>query len=358
MTSIAPFGSWRSPMTAGLIAASDIGLAAPAAAGDVLFWTEVRPLEAGRYVIVRRDPGGAIADVTPAGFNARTLVHEYGGGMYTLYASRSHGRPRPSSSPTSTISVSTGRSCRGGRQPPSRRAPSRPSRASPRALRYADARVTPDGGPLICVRERHDGRRGRERARRRPHGRRRARRPRRPATTSTPRRASARTARGWPGSSWDHPAMPWDETELWVAELTAGGELAAERRVAGGPGESVLQPAWSPGRPAALRERPQRLVEPVPHRRSWPQRPRRRASAASRFRPRRSPRCRGVRQARPGSSACRTTPSCPTARVLRYLERGGRATGWRLRHRASAGAASGQHRLVPVPCSLHGASAS
>ena len=46
--------------------------------------------------------------------------------------------------------------------------------------------------------------------------------------------------------SWDDPDMPWDATDLWVADLTAAGGLAAERRVAGGPAESVLQPAWSP----------------------------------------------------------------------------------------------------------------
>ncbi|MFA4964824.1 MAG: prolyl oligopeptidase family serine peptidase, partial [Thermoleophilia bacterium] len=45
---------------------------------------------------------------------------------------------------------------------------------------------------------------------------------------------------------WDHPRMPWDGTELWVAELTAAGALAAQRRIAGGPCESILQPAWSP----------------------------------------------------------------------------------------------------------------
>ena len=80
-----PYGSWPSPITAGLIAEAGIGLGALLAAGDVLFWTEVRPLEGGRSVIVRRDPGGAIADVTPDGFNARTLVHEYGGGAYVVH---------------------------------------------------------------------------------------------------------------------------------------------------------------------------------------------------------------------------------------------------------------------------------
>ena len=247
MTSIAPFGSWRSPLTAALIAASDIALGWPAAAGGQLFWTEMRPLEAGRYVIVRRDPAGAIADVTPAGYNARTLVHEYGGGMYTLYDRAARRRPRPSSSASSTTSGCTGRTWtrRGGR----RRAAAR-SRPSP-----------PRRAPALRRRPR-DARRARARLRARaprrrtsvstswspcrPTARRRAASCSPPATTSTRRRASAPTARGWPGSRWDHPAMPWDGTELWVAELTAAGGLAAERRVAGGPDESVLQPAWSP----------------------------------------------------------------------------------------------------------------
>ncbi len=82
----APYGSWRSPITARLIAESGIGLGLVRAAADSLFWVEMRPLEDGRYVVVRRGPDGAIADVTPAGRNSRTLVQEYGGGMYAVHA--------------------------------------------------------------------------------------------------------------------------------------------------------------------------------------------------------------------------------------------------------------------------------
>ena len=49
---------------------------------------------------------------------------------------------------------------------------------------------------------------------------------------------------GWLAwTCWDHPNMPWDGTELWVAPLTDSGE---ERLVAGGAEESVFQPEWDP----------------------------------------------------------------------------------------------------------------
>ena len=54
--------------------------------GEDIYWIESRPSEGGRSVIVRRTPDGAIADMTPAGFNARTTVHEYGGGAYFVDA--------------------------------------------------------------------------------------------------------------------------------------------------------------------------------------------------------------------------------------------------------------------------------
>ena len=79
---VAPYGSWRSPVTAKLIAEGGVSTMWPQSAGESLYWTELRPLENGRYVVVRRAPDGEIADVTPSGISARTLVHEYGGGMY------------------------------------------------------------------------------------------------------------------------------------------------------------------------------------------------------------------------------------------------------------------------------------
>ena len=40
--------------------------------------------------------------------------------------------------------------------------------------------------------------------------------------------------------------MPWDGTELWVADVDANGALTNPTRVAGGDAESIYQPGWSP----------------------------------------------------------------------------------------------------------------
>ena len=82
---VAAYGAWRSPVTAKLIAEGGVSTMWPQSAGESLYWTEMRPLEDGRYVVVRRAPTGEIADVTPPGVSARTLVHEYGGGMYVPF---------------------------------------------------------------------------------------------------------------------------------------------------------------------------------------------------------------------------------------------------------------------------------
>jgi len=70
----APYGSWRSPVTADAIVAGVIGLGQIQLDGDDAYWVEQRPGEKGRNVVVRRRPDGSIADVTPPEFNARTRV--------------------------------------------------------------------------------------------------------------------------------------------------------------------------------------------------------------------------------------------------------------------------------------------
>jgi dipeptidyl aminopeptidase/acylaminoacyl peptidase len=220
---ILPYGSWPSPITPALLVERAVSLSELRTSGDALYWIEGRPAEAGRQVIVRRDPGGDPADVLPAGFSARTTVHEYGGGAFCV-----HGE---------TVFFSNFADQRLWRIDPGR--PPRP--ITPEGARYADGDVSPDGARIACVRERHlpdgvvndivelptegdaDG-----------------------AVDATvvaaghdfyaaPRYSpSGRLA--W--LSWDHPRMPWDGTELWLA-----GDGAP---VAGGPEESVSQPRWSP----------------------------------------------------------------------------------------------------------------
>jgi dipeptidyl aminopeptidase/acylaminoacyl peptidase len=229
----APFGSWRSPITAELVARAGTRLSEPLLDGDGAgWWLEGRPAEGGRTVLVRRPRGGEPEDVTPQGFYVRTRVHEYGGGAWLL-----HGQ---------TAFFSNFEDQRLYRQDlgaaPS---PITPEPPAPAALRYADGRATPDGRLIVCVRESHaaeevvnelvavpaDG-------------------SAQPFVLATGRdfysfpRISPNGGRlAW--TCWDHPNMPWDGTELWVAGL-GEGELGEPRRVAGGPKESVFQPDWSP----------------------------------------------------------------------------------------------------------------
>ena len=230
----APFGAWRSPISAELVARAGTRLAEPLIGDDeAAWWLEGRPAEGGRTVLVRRLPGGEQADVTPQGFYVRTRVHEYGGGAWLL-----HGETAFFSN------FEDQRLYRQGlREAPRPITPEAPVAAG---LRYADGRTTADGRLIICVRESHideevvnelvavpaDG----------------SAEPLVVATGrdfySFPRVSPDGEALAW--TCWDHPNMPWDGTELWVAPLSPAGELGEPELVAGGPDESIFQPDWSP----------------------------------------------------------------------------------------------------------------
>src|SRR5438876_1595623 len=84
MAQPAPYGSWKSPISANLVATSSVTFGQIVTDGADIYWIEQRPAEGGRHVVVRRASGGAITDVTPPPFSARTRVHEYGGGAFTV----------------------------------------------------------------------------------------------------------------------------------------------------------------------------------------------------------------------------------------------------------------------------------
>ena len=229
---VAPYGSWKSPMTSDLIVGGTIGLGEIAVDGEDLYWIESRPSEGGRNVIVRRRPDGVIADVTPRGFNARTTVHEYGGGAYlvddgTVYSSNFADqrlyRQVPGEAPTPIT--------------------------SPAQIRYADGVIDRRRNLIYCVRQDHSGG-GRD-----------------AINTlakiniagdgcgevivsgndfySSPRLSPDRNRLAW--LTWNHPNMPWDGSELWVGELDQAGRIDRAQIVAGGQNESIFQPEWSPG---------------------------------------------------------------------------------------------------------------
>ena len=84
MATVAPYGTWTSPISAQTVAAQGLRLGFVALDGDDIYWLEGRPHEGGRNALVRRSADGTIADVTPRDHNVRTRVHEYGGGAYVV----------------------------------------------------------------------------------------------------------------------------------------------------------------------------------------------------------------------------------------------------------------------------------
>ena len=227
----APYGSWKSPITSDAIVAATVGLGQIVLDGDNVYWTELRPSEGGRSVVVRHTADGHTIDVNPTPLNARTRVHEYGGGSFTV----SEGVVYFSNFADQRLYRQAGTD---GAFPLTPEAP----------LRYADAVGDRQRKRLICVREDH-----------RPTNR-------EAINTivsigvaqggegevlvsgndfySSPRLSPDGKHLAW--LTWNHPNMPWDRTELLVAEVRADGSLGQVTHVASGPNESIFQPQWSP----------------------------------------------------------------------------------------------------------------
>lgn len=229
MVQQAGYGSWRSPITADLVVTGSLRLGQPAWDKGDLYWTEGRPQEKGRNVLRRQAAGGAVQELTPAPFNVRTRVHEYGGGAYWVsegvvyfcnFADQRLYRLLPGSDP----------------QP----------LTEPGPYRYADGVVDRAFRRILCVREDHSRQRepentlvaidlesGSQQVLARGHD-----------FYASPRLSPDGRTLVW--LSWDHPQMPWDGTELWRSEVNPDGSLGEPQKLAGGPAESIFQPQWSP----------------------------------------------------------------------------------------------------------------
>ena len=226
---IAPYGTWTSPISAALTASSSNGVLSLQLDEDNLYWWESRPLEGGRYVVMKNTVEGPV-DVSPTEFNVRTRVHEYGGTSYivvdgTVYFSNFADQALYVQSPG--------------------QAPTRVSESD--GLRYADCTYDATHNRLLCVREDHRG-----------DGE---------AVNSIvaidlsgepndgdvlwqesdfvgyPRVSSDGKQLAW--ISWDHPNMPWDNVALWLAPIEEDGFLGNPTRLNDDVDESVLQPTWA-----------------------------------------------------------------------------------------------------------------
>jgi dipeptidyl aminopeptidase/acylaminoacyl peptidase len=226
-----PYGSWPSPIRIEDLVGDVVRLSDPWLDGDDVYWIEGRPAEGGRSVLVVRSSDGATRDVTPAPFDVRTRVHEYGGGAYTVAGG--------------TVLFSHLKDGRLYRLDPGDDTPQPITPEGP--YRYADLRFDPARRRFLAIREDHSG-----------EGEPRAaivdialdgERPPRvlydgPDFLAAPRPSPDGRRLAW--LEWDHPDMPWDATRLRVAPFVDDGGLGPSDLAAGGIDESIAQPEWAP----------------------------------------------------------------------------------------------------------------
>ncbi|HEY4944802.1 MAG TPA: prolyl oligopeptidase family serine peptidase [Candidatus Limnocylindrales bacterium] len=233
---VAPYGSWPSPVALELVAAGFVRLAEPRWDGAAATWLEGRAEDAGRQTLVRWTREGGVRDVSPAGINVRTRVHEYGGAAYLAAGDL-----------VVVSDFSTGRLLRVG---PGRTA----TPLTPEGRwRYADPCLDAARDRLVCVREDHavEGREAVNTLVAVPLDGSAADDPARIVELASgsdfvaaPRLSPDGRRLAW--IRWNHPNMPWNGTECVVAPVLADGSLGASAVAAGDAVTWVTQPAWSP----------------------------------------------------------------------------------------------------------------
>lgn len=229
--SVLPYGSWPSPIRVDDLLVDTVRLGQPWVDGDDAYWVEGRPAEGGRTVLVRRAADGSTTDLTPPPFDARSQVHEYGGGAYTVAGG--------------TVVFSNRADGRLYRLDPGVDAPVAITPAGP--WRYGDLRFDATRRRFLAIREDHgasgqpvaaivavplDGDRDPDILYQGPD-----------FITSSRLSPDGRSL-VW--LEWDHPDMPWDATRLRVAAVADDGSLGPSDLAAGGPEESIVEPEWSP----------------------------------------------------------------------------------------------------------------
>ena len=226
MTITKPYGTWESLITSEMLVGGAVRLGEIVTDGDDVWWAESRPDEGGRTVIVRNGK-----DQTDKKTNVRTLVHEYGGSacwvrngplVYSQYFDqRLYRRDKSGDS-----------------------IPLTPESETQQSYRYADGRITNNEDWYVCVRETHTSSDeepsneivavpldGSQQIRVLVSG---------PDFVSSPRVSKEGDQIAW--VQWNHPNMPWDDTQLCIASLEE--MVLSNQKVTKSKAESFFQPEW------------------------------------------------------------------------------------------------------------------
>jgi dipeptidyl aminopeptidase/acylaminoacyl peptidase len=232
MKTTAAYGTWRSSLTGAFVAANSVKMAEPQWLGQSLFWLETRPAEKGRQTILRRSADGVIGEILPNPWNARTKIHEYGGGSFVATPGAIYfvngedqqiyrlGLVDQVIEPITQIA-----NCR-----------------------YGDLHYSPTHHCLLAVCEDHTD------------------------TNTEPQNrlisldlasgqiTAVETGHDFVTSAqvspdgnwlayitWRHPDMPWQATKMWLRPMESATLFGSPRDLSGDARVSVSQPRWSPG---------------------------------------------------------------------------------------------------------------
>jgi len=220
----AEFGTWDSPIKASMVAQNNITFQDLVLDNNNIYWSEMRPSENGRYVIVKQTNDLNQQDMLPPGYNARNRVHEYGGASFTVkndiiyfinYKDQKIYELKPQQMPRAI---------------------------TPEGTRFADMHVTPFG--IIAVAESHTGNNPPENY---------------IAQINIDSGKVSKIASGYDFYAgiaishdyqhiawicWNQPNMPWDNNQLWIANLSDNGIISPKQVDPDTPNQSFFQPQW------------------------------------------------------------------------------------------------------------------
>jgi len=221
----AVYGNWPSDITAQLIIDDSITIDEARQVSDSLYYIERRPQEAGRCVIVKIT-GNKSIDILTAPYSARSRVHEYGGGCYCVHKDsvffvndNDQDIYLIKDKQTSRITTADNK----------RFADFSYDKKFNRLIAICETRVDDtvlnsivsidvNSGEISDIETAND-------------------------FYASPRLNDFATQLCW--QTWNHPNMPWDGNQLWIADINKNGQLLNKKHIAGGKNISVFQPQWS-----------------------------------------------------------------------------------------------------------------